>query len=60
MEKFKKSLDELIYAWSKVNQEVNSLSNEEEKFVKSTYPFDADFSDLLHKLIDWRADIEWK
>lgn len=58
MDNFKKSLDELIYAWSKVSEEWNRLNKDEAEFIKKNYPFGIGFQEFLHRLIDWRSEID--
>lgn len=56
MDNFRSAVDELIYAWAKVSQEWDRLDEEKAAYITQHYPFDEDFKEMLHRLMDWRSN----
>ena len=54
-EEMRKTLDDLIYSWSKVN-ELHKKGYFES--LDSYYPFEDNTEEMLHKLINWRASLD--
>ncbi|WP_164985347.1 hypothetical protein [Ammoniphilus sp. CFH 90114] len=55
MDGFRRAVDDLIFSWSKVNEEWDELDEDMKKFVIENYPFNDDLREVLHKLFDWRG-----
>lgn len=58
MDDFKRALDEAINSWAKLSEEWEKIEETESDNLSNDYPFDKDFREVLHDLIDWRESIK--
>ncbi|MFT0563124.1 MULTISPECIES: hypothetical protein [unclassified Bacillus (in: firmicutes)] len=57
MDKFKKSLDECITAFTHLSEEWEKIEREHSDQLSEKYPFHKDFSELIIDMMEWKESI---
>ncbi|GIP45061.1 hypothetical protein J45TS6_35200 [Paenibacillus sp. J45TS6] len=58
MDSFNQTLDDAISSWIKLSEEWEKIENTESDMLSEKYPFDKDFREVLHDLIEWRESLK--
>ncbi|RXT08863.1 hypothetical protein [Ammoniphilus sp. CFH 90114] len=58
MEDFRKALDESVKTWAKLSEEWEKIESNKSDYLSHGYPFDKDFREILHDLIEWREKVK--
>ncbi|MFI8712835.1 hypothetical protein [Brevibacillus brevis] len=58
MDSFNQALDNAISAWIKLSEEWDKIEDTESDTLAEKYPFDKDFREVLHDLIEWRESLK--
>lgn len=60
MEQFKQALIDAITSWSKLSEEWEKIEPTHSDIISKHYPFDKDFREILHDMIEWKENLEEK
>jgi hypothetical protein len=57
MEAFKAALNDAIKSWSILSEEWDKIEAEKSDILSEKYPFEKDFREVLHDMLDWKENL---
>lgn len=57
MDNFKKALDEAIKSWANLSEQWEKIEAEKSDELSEKYPFQKDFREVLHDLMEWKEHL---